>query len=564
MGKPVKQSIPNVSPREAAAEVGQKGGEPFLRSEPPGREEQQPLELSDGWNSFFADHADPQHAEMAKRLGTELEAWILPRFIATQRWYAAKGSPIKHCTFKDWVLWGRSPWLLAIVQVETASEIGSYFLPLVLIWGEGRDEQIGAATLAPVSRGSQQGVLADAFADEAFCRAVVEAIGSGSVIACAHGKLRFTPTTAYAGLAGKDVAALPMGRPQLQGSNTVVTLGERLFLKGYRQVRAGVNPELELGRFLTETAHFANCVPVAGAVEYLADDGTPTSLALLQGHVANQGDGWAYTIDYLEQYFQNYFARSDEPVNVHQEYLSLVHTLGKRTAEMHKAFALRSGDPAFDPEPLANGDLAAWKKRVQDDALVTLTLLERQLRELPAQALANAQTLLEHRRRLAERIEACGMPESPCLKIRYHGDYHLGQVLVSDDDFIIIDFEGEPARPLEERRMKHSPLRDVAGMLRSFDYAKWSALLGDRYSDADRDRLMSPAEGWARQVRQRFLRAYDETARNSGLYGAFSEVRGVIELFELEKALYELRYEIGNRPGWIKVPLQGVLALCGL
>jgi maltose alpha-D-glucosyltransferase/alpha-amylase len=137
-------------------------------------------------------------------------------------------------------------------------------------------------------------------------------------------------------------------------------------------------------------------------------------------------------------------------------------------------------------------------------------------------------------------------------------------VLVSSNDFIIIDFEGEPARPLAQRRMKHSPLRDVAGMLRSFDYARWSAVLRDTYADADRARVAPLAQGWVREARETFLRAYDEGTRGSGLFASFGEVQGLIALFELEKALYELRYELGNRPAWINVPLQGVLALCGI
>ena len=173
-------------------------------------------------------------------------------------------------------------------------------------------------------------------------------------------------------------------------------LGERLFLKGYRRIRAGVNPEFEVGRFLTEVAHFANCVPVAGAIEYIAADGTPTSLALLQGHVDEPGRRLVVHLDYLERTFESRLAAAAEPpADVHGAYLSLVHTLGTRTAELHKALALRTGDPAFDPEPLQAGDLAGWKQRVHDDALATLALLEQHLAQFPAPALANARTLLD-------------------------------------------------------------------------------------------------------------------------------------------------------------------------
>jgi maltose alpha-D-glucosyltransferase/alpha-amylase len=533
-------------------------------------EERPVLVLFDGWTSFFRDRVVPWRMRMAEKLRAQFEAETLPRYIATQRWYAAKGETIKRAALDDWVLWGsdKASWLMALLQVEAASGQSAYFLPMALAWEDGDDEQVhalAAATIARVRQQSQVGVLADAFADEAFCRALAAAIGAGREAACAHGKLRFTPTKAYAGLAGDALAKLPLTRPTFQSSNTVVMLGEHLFLKAYRRVRAGVNPEFEVGRFLTEVARFANCVPVAGALEYIGADGTPTSLALLQGHVANQGDAWSYTLDYLERTFETQLAAAAEPpADVHGAYLSLVQTLGTRTAELHQALALRTGDAAFDPEALEAGDLAGWKRRVHDDALATLTLLQQNLAQFPAPALANARALLDRRERLLERIEACAMPAGACLKTRYHGDYHLGQVLVSSNDFIIIDFEGEPARPLAERRAKHSSLRDVAGMLRSFDYARWSAVLRDTYTDADRSRLAPLAQGWAREARETFLRAYDEAARGSGLYASFVEVQGLIELFELEKALYELRYEVGNRPAWINVPLQGVLALCGL
>lgn len=528
------------------------------------------LVLFDGWTSLFRDRVVPWRIRMAEKLRMQFETETLPRYIATQRWYAAKGESIKRAVLSDWVLWGvgQSSWLMALLQVELDSGQSAYFLPMALAWGDNDEEQVHAlasATLARVRQQSQVGVLVDAFSDEAFCRAVVEAILNGSELVCAHGILNATTTTAGTVLAGESLAQMPLGRPKFQGSNSVVTLGDRLFLKGYRHLRSGVNPEFEVGRFLTDVAHFANCVPVAGAMEYIAADGTSTCLALLQGYVENQGDGWSYTLDYLERYFESQNpVEVDAPVDVHGAYLSLVHTLGIRTAELHKALALRTGDPAFDPEPLAPGDLADWKQRVHDDAHTTLALLEQRQDQFPAPVRLNARTLLEQRQRLFERIDACGMPAGPCLKTRYHGDYHLGQVLVSNNDFIIIDFEGEPARSMAERRAKHSSLRDVAGMLRSFDYACWSAILCDNYTDADRARLIPLAHVWARETREMFLHAYEEATSASGLYGTFAEVQGLIKLFELEKALYEMRYEIGNRPGWINVPLQGVLALCGL
>ncbi|MGA7984512.1 MAG: phosphotransferase, partial [Burkholderiales bacterium] len=208
-------------------------------------------------------------------------------------------------------------------------------------------------------------------------------------------------------------------------------------------------------------------------------------------------------------------------------------------------------------------DLAQWKKRVREEAAATFELLERRRSQFPVPARDEMQTLLERRQRLLARIDACPAPGRGAAKIRYHGDYHLGQVLLDKNDFVIIDFEGEPARPLAERRIKHSPLRDVAGMLRSFNYAQWTALRHAAQAHGDDARLESLARAWEAEVRRTFLAAYYEAARGGGLHEWFDDVRGLLELFELEKALYELRYEINNRPGWVRTPLLGILALAG-
>jgi maltose alpha-D-glucosyltransferase/alpha-amylase len=200
---------------------------------------------------------------------------------------------------------------------------------------------------------------------------------------------------------------------------------------------------------------------------------------------------------------------------------------------------------------------------VRHEALETLGLLERRSGQLPVHAHLEAQTLLERRRELLAHIDAGTLPRGRGLKTRYHGDYHLGQVLLRTNDFVIIDFEGEPGRPLEARRAKHSPLRDVAGMLRSFDYARWAALRHANQGAEEDGPLAEPARAWLEQTRATFLRAYAEVAGASELYGSFDEARGLLALFELEKALYELRYELGNRPDWARIPLLGILALLG-
>jgi maltose alpha-D-glucosyltransferase/alpha-amylase len=490
---------------------------------------------------------------------------VLPAWLGVQRWYAAKADAGARVRLGDWALWeaGRASFMLALLEVDTGGETQQYFAPLALAW-EDRDEErlkaLGGAAIAKVRQQASVGLLADALADETFCRAVVVAIGEGREVKGAQGTLRFTPTAAFAEIACEDVNLLPVARPKAQSSNTVVTLGERLFLKGYRRVRAGVNPEFEIGRHLTETLRFAHCVPVAGAVEYVAADGTLRTLALLEAYLPNQGDGWNHTVETLERFLEERRG-APPPADAHGVYLSLVHTLGTRTGELHRAFCTRTGDPAFDPEPVGEADLERWKDAVRAEAAATLELLAARRGQMTAPARDDAAALIERHRKLLEHIDRVALPGAPTLKSRYHGDYHLGQVLLNKLDFIITDFEGEPARSFAERRAKHSPLKDVAGMLRSFNYARWTALRQALEGHADYERLAPHAEDWEQRVRRAFLGAYEEAVRGSGLYGDFGGVQELLELFELEKALYELRYELHNRPGWVGIPLTGILAL---
>ncbi len=527
------------------------------------------LVLFDGWTSFFRDRVVPWRIGMALQTRKLLEHEVLPRYVEAQRWYAAKGEKVSRAALTDHVLWsarGRE-WMLGLYRAEGPAEAANYFVPLSLAWEE-RDEELVRAlapvTLAKVRQQANVGVMGDAFSDAEFCRAVMTAIGEGRTLKTAQGELRFTPTPEFARLAGKKPADLPLERVQAQSSNTTVTLGSRLFLKGYRRVRPGVNPELEMGRFLTSVAHFKHCVPLAGALEYVDAGGTAATLALLQGFVPNQGDGWTYTLDYLVRHLEERRgATAPAAEDLHGAYLSLVQVLGARTAELHCALAQRSSDAAFDPEPAVDADFERWAQAVRADARTTLELLADRRAQLPAPCGEPADRVLAAKERLVERATRAAAPAQGMLKTRYHGDYHLGQVLLANNDFILIDFEGEPARPLAERRSKHSALRDVAGMLRSFDYARWGAL--ERASHpAETDAVLdSLAAEWERAARKAFLEAWTAGTRAGGLYAASDDALRVCKLFELEKALYELRYEIQNRPAWARIPLLGILTLLG-
>jgi len=525
------------------------------------------LVLFDGWTSLFRERVVPWRIGMAEKTRAQFETDTLPPYIETQRWYAAKGTPIERARITEQVLWqeGKACWLVALVELDGAEPRASYFLPLGLAWEEREDERVKNLSTSAVAKIRQQanvGVIGDAFADETFCRAVVAAMAARREIAMTGGKLRFRPTAAFAKIAGPNFEALPVERPRASSSNTIVNMRERLMLKGYRRLRVGMNPELEMGLYLTEVAHFANCAPLAGVLEYVADDGQTQLLAMLQAYVANQGDGWTYSLEYLRRHLEQYRttpASDALPANAHEAYLALIRVLAVRTAELHTALARPTKNAAFSPQALNRADIDAYRQRALDEARAALDLLAANLDTVPAADRERANAVLAQRDQIMKRIEECTAATPPGKQIRIHGDYHLGQVLVTRNDFVIIDFEGEPGHSLEQRRAKHSPLRDVAGMLRSFSYVQQSALRSVAHNEAEAARLAPLARSWETRARTAFLSAYDAAARAAAAYESLQAGQGLLGLFELEKALYELRYEIGNRPTWVGIPLQGIL-----
>jgi maltose alpha-D-glucosyltransferase/alpha-amylase len=525
------------------------------------------LVLFDGWSSLFRDRVVPWRIAMAEKTRAQLETDALPRFIETQRWYAAKGTPIERARIVDHVVWqeGKISWVAALLDVAAGGETASYFMPLALAW-EDRDEErlrnISTAAIAKVRQQASVGVMGDAFADEAFCRAVVGAMQKPRDMPTAQGKLEFRPTAAFGRIAGKSHASLPAARPQGSSSNTVVVMGERLILKGYRRLRVGKSPELEMGLHLTDVVRYAHCAAVAGVLEYRDKDGEPRLLAMLQQYVANQGDGWTYALEYLRRFLEVHRtapATDALPANAHEIFLALMRRLAVRTGELHRALATKTGDPLFDPESLARVDFEIYRQRAAEEAKSALALLKPHLDELAPADRERANAILARQDHIQKRIDSLAAEDKSGAKIRIHGDYHLGQVLVTKNDFVIIDFEGEPGHSLEERRAKQSPLRDVAGMLRSFSYVEHSALRSVAHDEVEYAKLAPLAHAWAMEVRAAFLSAYHETTRGAELYPELVPGHGLLGLFELEKALYELRYELGNRPGWAGIPLQGIV-----
>jgi len=525
--------------------------------------------LFDGWSSLFRDRVVPWRIGMAEKTRVQFETDTLPRFIETQRWYAAKGSAIERARIVDHAVWqeANTSWLLALVEVAAAGaeEVAWYFMPLALAWEEGDEDRarnLSTLAIAKVRQQSNVGVMGDAFADELFCRALVGAIATPHEIATAQGKLKFRPTAAFPKLVGEDLAGLPAARPQGSSSKTIVVMGERLIVKSIRRLPAGSSPELEMGLYLTEVVHYPNCAPLAGVMEYAGNDGEVRLLALLEAYIANQGDGWTYSLEYLRRHLEEHRtmpATDALPVNAHEAYLTLIRVLAMRTAELHRALATHMGDAAFDPQPLTRADVDGYRQRTLDEASDALEMLRAHLNELALAEREKANKVLAQMDHVSARIEACTEKPPQGQKIRIHGDYHLGQVLLTRNDFVIVDFEGEPGHSLELRGAKHSPLRDVAGMLRSFSYVEHSALRAVAQDDVEYAKLAPLARAWTVEVRAAFLSAYDSEARSAALYDALVPGSGLLGLFELEKALYELCYELGNRPGWAGIPLQGIV-----
>ena len=549
---------------------------PVWHEERGARDELPVLVLFDGWASLFRDRVVPWRIALAEKGRAQLEREVLPAFVAGRRWYAGKGDAIKRVALLDTVEWqpAGAAWLVALARIESErGEAQVYFLPLTLAWDDGSEDQphgLAPLSVAKIRQQAQVGVMADAFGDDAFCRALVAAIGEGTELKTAHGRIRFTPTTAFGRLAGESIETLRVAFPAAHSSNTVVVLGDDLFLKAYRRLQAGVNPEVEIGCYLTDVAGFAHCVPVAGTVEHVGDDGRTMTLALLQAYTQNQGDGWTMTINYLEQFLDRLPAagepamadRDPATANVHGGYLALVRTLGTRTAELHAALASARGDHAFAPAPITGADVTAWVKRARADAVAVLDRLQQRMAAVPEAARGDATDVLAARGTILARIDAHAAATDAGVRTRIHGDYHLGQVLLVRNDFVITDFEGEPTRPLAERREKQSPMKDVAGMLRSFDYALHATLLRLANEGADTRQLRQRLGAeWLRETQRAFIDGYDGAAQAAGIPAAAVQRNGLLELFLFEKAIYELNYELDNRPDWVRIPLRGIIEL---
>jgi maltose alpha-D-glucosyltransferase/alpha-amylase len=517
-----------------------------------------------------------------------MEQEWLPAFLPKQRWFGGKSRQIVATAIRDWGPMGDHA--LALIEIIYAEgDKDTYFLPLAISIGAQGDSIFkghGNAILAAVATPEGGGYLHDAVFDDEAAREFLALIGNAGELSMQRGKVRGMPSAGFMDLRGDDV--LEPRRGSAEQSNTSILFGNRLILKLFRRQQVGPNPDTEIGRYLTEHTGFRGIPPFGGAIEYQsASTNESSTLAMLQGLVPNEGDGWEWTLEELQRYFEQssvltlpeeHFPRANVSFTELSErpesdwtrdhvgtYLEAAALLGRRTAEMHLALGRPTEDPAFSPEPMGEADLAALRTNLAQHANTAFDALRQNLSRLPADVEEMSGLVLSRRRLVAERLGRVGDTSPSRLRTRIHGDYHLGQVLRTRGDFVILDFEGEPARSLDERREKQSPIKDVAGMLRSFSYAAYSGLmrvLMRRPGDADR--LEPWARLWEQSVCSAFLRAYRLTMKAAGgaVVPAEAEVfEQLLEIYVLDKALYELAYELNNRPAWVRIPLAGILAL---
>jgi len=523
----------------------------------------------------------------------------LAGYVRGRRWFGAKARRLRAVQLREAIRfpYGSEVAYVALVAVQYAEgDPETYALPLAFASGDRAAQALRDTPHAVVARlrlggDGPQGVLYDALVESAFSAALLEAITRRHRIRGAAGELAVVHTQAFRRVVGAPPPPAP-APVRAEQSNTSVVYGDRAILKLFRRLEPGQNLDLEVGRFLTERAAFPHTPAVAAAVEYRPARGDATTLAVLQQFVPNEGDAWRYTLDALDRYCERALAEraegaagtdlaTDEPILALAarplpdavyaeigEYANRAELLGQRTAELHEALASDPTDPAFAPEPMTPFDQRSLYQSGRALARQTLLVLRKNLRTLPDELQAAAQQIVDAEGALLARFHSVLGRKPSGMRIRVHGDYHLGQVLYTGKDFVIIDFEGEPARTLTERRLKRSALRDVAGMLRSFHYAAHTAL----HAQAERGAVsqLPGAFGslearvgvWRRWACAAFLRGYLEAAGGAAfLPRTREEIQALLDVHLLEKAVYELRYELNNRPAWVGIPIEGILEL---
>jgi maltose alpha-D-glucosyltransferase / alpha-amylase len=519
-----------------------------------------------------------------------LEAALLD-LLPSRRWFG--GTAPRSVEIREAVPVGDA--VIALLDVDYAdAESETYVLPLAFapeseLKRVRRLRRAGApAVVARLESTGPEGtgLLYDPFGDAGFSRRLLEAIAEGDRFRSARSQLVGAGFPIFAEVRGQGELE-PRGEP---GSSTV-RFGDRLILKLFRRLEPGVNPDLEIGRFLTEQTDFRHFPRAAGALEVREPRSEPATLGVLQEFVANEGDAWSYTLDSLGRYFDRIltvWGRTDQPavpvpagalLDLAERqipaddferigtYLPTVQLLGERTAELHIALASGRGKD-FEPEPFSELYQRSLYDSMRSLVKKNFRLLRQRAGGLDEPVRETAASLLAAEDRIVERLRRLTVHKLTAERIRIHGEYHLGRVLYTGRDFVILDFAGEPWRSVSDRRLKRSPFRDVASMLRSFQYAAYVKLFEETSAGMASPESLPVLESWAlywqQWVSAAFLQAYLHRARGASFLPSSAEERAILlDSFLLERAVHELGSELNNRPHWVRIPLQGIRQVLG-
>jgi maltose alpha-D-glucosyltransferase/alpha-amylase len=521
------------------------------------------------WHQEYPEEM-PEYVTLVMRrgLGEVVEAGnaallgdeVLPEYLPKRRWFGAKGERIGSVRIA-WAapLASRALVLLTEVVVATGSGEDRYLLPLAIAWDNDNPPNLARQlALARVRRGPRVGYLTDATALPETGEAIMAALRRGEERETPDGIIRYRATSKLADLPEAETPTVRV--LSAEQSNSSIVVDEMAVVKLIRRLREGIHPEVEMADYLTE-AGYANTPPLLGEVTRVTPDGARTILATVVGFVQNQGDAWGWTLDYLGREIETLVLTGEEAVEEEElfaSYRNFAARLGQRLGELHEVLSRETEAEAFAPVTAGDADAERIAESVHRQVADALAILRGP--GMPEEAAA----IVERGEALLAAIDRLSRALPGSLLTRVHGDFHLGQVLVSQGDVYLIDFEGEPAKPLDERRRKASPMRDVAGVLRSFDYAVATIRRQHREGEPD----------WQQQRRDALLARFRADASDSFVEGYRAVLRAaerpwftpeqegaLLDLFLLEKAAYEVGYEAANRPGWIGTPVAGLAAL---
>jgi len=501
-------------------------------------------------------------ASLAGRERQAFEQDVLPVFLPERRWFAEKARKLTVARLETVFPIEREGVSAALAVIGVSGEHKRqprYLLPLMVEWTRfDRIQTPPGEVVAALRRGPREGVLRDAATDPRFAKVLLDAVYRGETIAQAGKTLECHPTAAFKALPAPQVEkVIASNREQ---SNTTAIIDAAYVMKILRKVNQGIHPEVEVGRFLLEQTEFKNVPDLLGAIELVEDD-KRAALVVVHRFVENQGDAWTVAGGYLDRFIDDQRVLSAENPQDNPEltsYVQHIRQIGKRTGELQSALASRPDIVEFAPMPIQADDVADWTRRLLERAKHAFELLEEKRGGLVETDRDLVKRLLTARKAIDAHIRSLLPSGIQAVKARHHGDFHLGQVLVVKDDVFILDFEGEPGRSLEERRDRAPAARDVAGLIRSIDYSTTAALANATNLTPDERTILRPKlDHWRQCATEEFWNACRQ-ATNPTLWPTDpAEAQRLLDFFLLEKAFYEMDYELMNRPSWLHVPLEG-------